>query len=208
MSDISTMKDQLKTVSTVSLIGNAILETRMSFLEGFGRFLYPPVKLLPDDIFKVGMHAAWYSKVAFSGVLSATAGIGYTALDIRKYGLNRNNASLLVGHSFYALQGFSLYRAMAFSGHEFHALSIRASRYGGIADGIKAGHYLMQRDYKNALMYTLFSGGNFGMMVLMNPHATGWQKTLRPHLRMVPPWAMLAAGVAVWFMPGEWFNRR
>ncbi|WP_337880240.1 hypothetical protein [Rheinheimera sp.] len=208
MSEISTLKDRLKTVSSIGLVSNAILETRMSFLEGLGRFMYPPVRLDPKDIFKVGGHAYLYNKVAFTSFVSAFAGIGYTALDIHKYGLNINNGLLFSGHSLYALQSITLYRAMAYSGHNFHALGLQALRYGGWADGLKALYYGKQGDYKNSLMYGLFSAGNFGMMALMNSHASGWQKALRPQLKMGPPWAMLAAGVVVWFMPDDWFHRR
>ncbi|WP_337841414.1 hypothetical protein [Rheinheimera sp.] len=201
------LKDVLKTTSAYGLFANASLESIMAFLEGSGRFMYPPVRLDPKDIFKVGGHAYLYNKVAFTSFVSAFAGIGYTALDMYKYGLNINNGLLFSGHGLYALQSITLYRAMAFSGHSFHALGLQALRYGGWADGLKALYYGKQGDYKNSLMYGLFSAGNFGMMALMNSHASGWQKALRPHLKMVPPWAMLAAGAFIWWLPDPWERR-
>lgn len=197
----SRLKKFLSNVNSLGVGSNALLDALMSYLEIQRKFLYPPASFLaPAMIFKTGGHAYLYIKVTQTAGIAALAGMGYAISDMYNNGINRSNALTLSGNSFFLAESVMLSRAMFFAHnlHKFHRFGMIGAGLGGIADGIKATNYWLDKDYKSAAMYGALSIGNVGMMLFANHHRGAMQNFLWHGFRRMPPYHFLMAGFAIW----------
>lgn len=197
---LSRLKKNFSNLNALGVATNALLDAFMSFLEFNKRFLYPPLDLHPSIIFKTGMHAVLYTKVAQTAGIAAFSGMGYAGISMYKEGVNRSNSLTMLGNSFFLAESFMFSRAMFFAHdiHRFHRFGMLGAGLGGVADGIKATNYLLDKEYKKAAMYGALSVGNFGMMIFANHHRGAIQSTLWQGFKRMPPHYFLMTGFAIW----------
>ena len=157
------VKYALKKINFQATMFNAILDSYMNNRELYQRFLYP----LPEGsnrIYTSAFHGTILSKVAASAVFGGVSGSIYSAMSIKKEGLNRGNGFLLFGNLNFIAEGVMLYAAMAAIGHhaqhQFHTLTRRANIFGTIADSSKAYSYFYNAEYLKAAMFVFLAAGN------------------------------------------------
>lgn len=195
------LKTYLKTGSSYGLISNMLLDGGMSHLEFYKRFRFPVSSLAPEHIFTAGMHGVLFTKVAQTAGISSLFGMGYYLADMKKNGVSRDNLFMLGGHSFFLAESVTLYRALARASDlkMFHLLTMRAARFGGVADAIKSANYLFEKDYKSSMMYASLSMGNFSMMIFNNHHKPPMQELLSRSFSYMPPRNYFLIGAFLYF---------
>lgn len=194
-------KKFLKTGSSIGLITNALLDAGMSHLEFINKFRFPASSLAAEHIFQAGMHGVLFTKVAQTAGVSSLFGIGYYLSDMKKNGFTRNNIFMLGGHSLFFAESSTLYYALTRANDikMFHLLNTRAARFGGFADAIKSVNYLLEKDYKNSMMYASLSLGNFSVMLFSNHNKSPTQSFLSKGFTYMPPRNFFLIGASLYF---------
>src|SRR3546814_12851555 len=76
--------------------------------------------MMPSNLRDVGRASGLLQltrMAAFAGVMVGLSGMLYYGMDLRKYGVNRYNASSFTGHAFLVYDGLLLYRTSLIAGH-------------------------------------------------------------------------------------------
>src|SRR3546814_12695584 len=97
--------------------------------------------MMPSNLRDVGRASGLLqltSMAAFGGVIGGLSGMLYYGMDMRKYGVNRYNASSFTGNAFLGYEGLLIYRTSLISGHAaLEAAHRRIGVVGMVADTLK-----------------------------------------------------------------------
>src|SRR3546814_7611660 len=102
-----------------------------------------------------------FSSERGGGVMGGLFGMWYYGMDMRKYGVNRYNASSFTGNAFLGYEGLLIYRTSLIAGHTvLEAAHRRIGVVGMVADTLKVPKEIHDGNYGNAFFYGMLALGN------------------------------------------------
>ncbi|NKL24485.1 SpvB/TcaC N-terminal domain-containing protein [Rhizobium leguminosarum] len=148
-------KTAAKQINLFSTLMNAVSEAGSSYL---GHSMMPTNML---DVGRASGLVKLISMAGFGGMLGGLSGMTYYGMDMRKYGVNRYNASSFTGNAILGYEGLLIYRTFLISGHTaLESAHRRIGVVGMIADTLKIPKEIHDGNYGNAFFYGLLSLGN------------------------------------------------